>query len=181
MKKIKNIILPVSLFFLFMLQACNNKGKLTYGDFDLNNDYLVKIDEFKQVFPKNYYNIWDSNDDQKINNEDFFITIYKIWDIDNDQALSKEEYIKGFDYHYGNYIVEDFVAIDKNQDNNLTYAEFYDALYQTAFYNDWNLDDDAMISENELALNVFARWDYDNSGSIDLDEFSDFDSYYLQI
>ncbi len=181
MKHYKEKFLAIGLLLLFTAQSCNQEENLTYGDFDLNNDYLVEMNEFKKVFTTHYYNEWDSNNDQALDDEDFFVTVYDIWDTNEDEKLTKEEYIMGFDYHYGNYIVEDFAVIDANDDGVLAYSEFYDALYPSKFYEDWNLDDDDMLSENELAENVFKRWDYDNSGSIDLDEFSDFDSYYLEI
>ena len=87
----------------------------------------------------------------------------------------------GFDYYYGDYVIYDYMTVDVDNDGYIEYAEYEDIIKPTAFYQDWDKDDDGNIDEEELATGVFEIWDMDNSKFIEMDEYIDFDSYYLDI
>ena len=66
-------------------------------------------------------------------------------------------------------------------DGFIEFTEYEGALADTDFYSDWDTDLDDYLTEEELAMGVFNRWDTDNSGTLDMEEYGDFDSYYLDI
>lgn len=179
MKTIKYTIAFLSaVVFLF---SCNRVENLSFEDFDKNNDKEISLEEFEDVFTANYYRDWDNDDDPYLDDEDFHTGVYDAFDADDDQMLTEEEWLYGFDYYYGNYIVTDFNDLDLDDDEHISYEEYYNSLGETNFYKDWDRDADDRISEEELATGVFTIWDVDNSGALEADEFEEFDSYYLDI
>ncbi|HET8865995.1 MAG TPA: hypothetical protein VFM80_09895, partial [Gracilimonas sp.] len=96
--------------------------------------------------------------------------------------LSDEEWLTGFNYFYEDYLVyDDMVAVDSDGDGQVEYQEYYDALYESAYFTDIDLDADNYISEYELANYVFDNWDINDTGLINRSEFNQFDEYYLDV
>ena len=180
MKNYKTVLTWL-ISILFVVMACNRVENLTFDDFDKDNDGLIDMNEFQETFTANYYDDWDRDDDPYLDDEDFHTGVYNIWDADDDQLLSEEEWLYGFDYYYGNYVITDFDDMDVDDDDQISYSEYYDALSETNFYSDWDIDDDKHLSEEELAVGVFSIWDVDNSGLLEPNEYEEFDAYYLDI
>jgi len=78
-------------------------------------------------------------------------------------------------------VYEDIDLVDVDEDGSVSYDEYYDALYDTPYFTDIDLDADNYISEYELADYVFDNWDIDDSGTISRSEYNRFDAYYIDI
>jgi hypothetical protein len=178
MKKILNIFL--SLLVLLTI-ACNRTTNLTFSDFDTNSNNSIEKEEFMEVFTNNFYNDWNNDDNQYLDDEDFYLSVYDIWDTDNDMLLSKDEWFLGYDYYYGDFILTNYDAIDLDGDGLIDYNEYTGVLRDTEFYTQWDIDASEYLSEEELAAGVFNIWDIDNSNALELDEYTEFDLYYLDI
>jgi Ca2+-binding EF-hand superfamily protein len=178
MKKIIGLIL--SIIFLLPI-ACNRTSELTFMDFDKDGNNEISKEEFTNVFTANFYDDWNKNDDEYLDDEDFYLTVFEIWDEDNDKLLSKEEWLYGYDYYYGDYIITDYDAIDADGDGYVEYAEYASVLDDTDFYLEWDLDASEYLSDKELAEGVFNHWDINKNGTLELNEYSNFDMYYLDI
>jgi Ca2+-binding EF-hand superfamily protein len=170
----------LAMFFIFSF-SCDREKDLEFNDFDKNNDGLIAKKEFKKVFTKNYYDDWNRKDNEYLDDEDFLISVYQIWDVDDDELLSEEEWIKGYDYYYGNFVLTDYESIDVDNDGFIEYTEFDDALSDTEFFVSWDVDASEYLTQEELATNVFNLWDIDKSNTLEKDEFNEFDEYYLDV
>jgi len=178
MRKIVGLAISI---IIFLTLGCNRTTDLTFFDFDKDGNNLISKQEFKDVFTANFYDDWNNDDDEYLDDEDFYLSVYEIWDIDEDRLLSEEEWLMGYDYYYGDYILTDYDAIDIDDDGFIEYEEYTGVLDDTDFYVQWDLDASEYLSEEELANGVFERWDVDNSGKLEMDEYNDFDMYYLDI
>lgn len=154
----------------------------SFSDWDVDDDGVVERYEFTSTFVDDYFPAWNPENEKGIIEEGFFKDSYAGLDTDNDGFLSDEEWLIGYNYFYKDYIVYDDVDfIDVNQDGKISYDEYYDALYETSYFTDIDLDEDNYISEYELADFVFNNWDFNDSGTLSRSEFNRFDWYYLDV
>ncbi len=176
-----NRILNTILFFMpfLLLQCSNDIEELTFEDFDQNGNMFITLEEFQEVFADYYYGSWNPDNAEYLKDDDFLQATYRIWDEDKDEKLTEEEYTRGFDYSYGNYIVNDFEGLDSDRDGYIGYNEYSIALMETSFYLDWDIHNDKKLDEEDLAAGIFAQWDIDQSGLIEIDEFKRYKDYYL--
>ncbi len=175
------ILSYVTSFLLIVFVGCDRTTNLAFEDFDKNDNDLISYSEFEEVFTSNYYDDWNQKEDEYLDDEDFYLSVYGIWDLDDDELLSEAEWIEGYDYYYGDYIIQGYDAIDIDGDGFIEYVEYKDVLDGTKFFVDWDVDASEYLSEDELAQGVFNIWDLDGDNMLDNDEFYQFDSYYLDI
>lgn len=180
MKTLKTIF-ALSGLLIIMAGAKAQEENLTFTDWDKNQDGLISRSEFIDIFTYQYTDDWNLKDDEGLDDEDFFVSSYEMWDNDNDEMLTEEEWLFGYDYYFGDYVTVDYVAVDTDGDGFIEYAEYYDILDDTDFYTVWDVDANGYLNEYELARMVFNNWDIDNTNFIELDEYQDFDSHYLDI
>ena len=171
------------LLLIFLLFACTNSRQenLSFKDWDQNQDNLISKIEFEQTFTQNYYQDWNHNDDPYLDDEDFLRSVFYVWDENKDEKLNAEEWVLGYDYFYGDYIIDDFVVVDTDKDGSIDYTEYKTIISPTNMYIDWDQDDNGLIEGNELAFGLFKIWDLDNSQYLELDEYGKFDKYYFDI
>lgn len=181
--KINLFFKSISMLIMFSLISfsCQREKDLSFEDFDNDADNLIDREEFKNTFTANYYDDWNNEDDEYLDDEDFYVSVYDIWDTDDDELLTEEEWIMGYDYYYGDYIVNDYEAVDIDGDGFIEYAEYNDVLGDSDFFATWDVDASEYLDEEELAEGLFTIWDVDNSGYLERDEFNEFDLYYLDI
>lgn len=180
MKRILSIFIGIFISTLF-ISAGETSGDLTFEDWDKNEDALISRSEFVERFTANYVDDWNIKDDEHLDDEDFFLSTYNIWDTDDDELLSEEEWLFGYDYYYGDYAINDYLAVDTDGDGFIEYAEYYNYLNPTDFYIVWDVDKDTYLNEFELARVVFNNWDINENNFIEKDEYVKFDTYYLDI
>lgn len=179
-KNLKTLIGCVTLS-AFLLSCGSKSNDLTFEDFDRDGDEWVQKDEFKETFTENYAEDLNLTDDPGLDDEDFYRTTYYFIDINRDNMLSMDEWLHGYTYYYGDYLVEDFAIYDLNRDNLISYQEYYDGLYPTEFFHTWDRDYNSFLSDKELAEKVFESWDANNNGLMSEFEYQRFDEYYTDI
>ena len=179
------ILRLTTIFTLFTVLSGFNASAQSneqFKEWDDDNDGLIERYEFTSQFIDEYFKAWDPADRNGIIEEGFFHNSYAGLDSDNDNYLSDQEWLIGYNYFYDQYLVsEDMAVVDINEDGKVTYDEYYDALYDTHYFTDIDLDSDNYISEYELANFVFDNWDFNNTGTISRSEFNKFDWYYLDV
>lgn len=174
-----NLVYILTIFF------CTTQlfaGSDDFDHWDVDNDNVIERHEFTTEFVEEFYNSWDPSNEKGIIEEGFFEESYAGLDTDNDKMLSDEEWLIGYNFFYDDYLVyEDINMLDSNENGGIEYEEYYNALYDTHFFTDIDLDKDNYISEYELANYVFENWDFNDSGMISRSEFNKFDWYYLDV
>lgn len=179
-KNLFTVLISAILAFL-LIAGCNRETNLDFYDFDKDESNTIERDEFVEVFTANFYDDWNKTDDPYLDDEAFHQVVFDVWDVDDDDFMTRDEWTSGYDYYFGNYVVVDYDDIDLNKDNYIVYDEYYNVIGDTDFFVEWDIDRDLNISEEELANGVFNRWDINNDGVLDLDEYVEFDSFYLDI
>lgn len=175
--------LKIILSGFLILSTTSLFAQQNFEDWDKDDDYLIEKEEFKDKFTDEYFSAWSEGaDPQGILEEGFFRESFAGLDTDNDGFLSDEEWLIGYNYFYEDYLVNEEIGfIDINKDGMIDYDEYYDVIYNTAYFTDVDLDDDNYISEYELAEYVFNNWDTDNNGVLSRYEWNSFKAYYLDV
>jgi len=159
-----------------------NAQYTTFEDWDKDGDNLIERNEFTDVFAKEFFSVWNADDERGLIEEGFFKESYAGLDTDNDGFLTDEEWLVGFNYFYDDYVVEEEMGfVDMNDDGKISYDEYYDVIYDTEMFTDIDMDSDNYISEYELADYVFDNWDFNDSGALSRSEYNRFDWYYLDV
>jgi hypothetical protein len=76
---------------------------------------------------------------------------------------------------------EDFTYYDLDDDNFLTYEEYFPVIADTDYFVAFDADQNSYISEYELANYLFNIWDFDDSGTLSETEFELFNAHYKDI
>jgi hypothetical protein len=149
---------------------------------DKDGDGVIERQEFVEKFTKDYFSAWDPTNTQGIIEEGFFKKTYAGLDSDNDNLLSDEEWLIGYNYFYDDYLAYgDIGFIDVNADGTVRYEAYDNALYDTNYFTDVDLDEDNSLSEYELADYVFDNWDFDESKTLSEFEYKGFSRYYIDV
>ncbi len=173
------VILP---FLAILTWGMGNKYKNTdFAIWDTDKNDLISYEEFKEVFPDLYVNIWKTSDKRIMNDVGFFKLTYSIWDANNDKVMSKDEWLYGYSYLYGDYVYAQYEVIEKDNDGFIQLNEYIDAFYETGFFSNWDLDHNAALNEFELSQMFFNSWDDNDNEFIEYDEYNDLGVYYLNI
>lgn len=180
-KKVSKYLSVLTVLIVGVTSSLNAQ-MTSFEDWDMDSDGLIERHEFTDKFVDEYFDAWDPENERGIIEEGFFRESFAGLDTDNDNMLSDEEWLIGYNYFYEDYLVYDDMAIvDSDGDGVIEYVEYYDALYETEYFTDIDLDSDNYISEYELANFVFENWDINDSGLINRSEFNQFDEYYIDV
>ena len=169
------------LLFLLLSVTSLYSQNMEFTDFDTDNDWWIEKNEFIDKFVKLYSEDWDNTNDTKLDDEDFYLSTYMLIDKDNDDILDQEEWDFGFEEFFGEYITGNFDMHDYDDDNIITYEEYFDSLYDTDYFLTWDVDKDTYLSQFELGEAVFENWDRNNNGVLGRGEFNGMDEYFLDI
>lgn len=171
----------IAILMLSSLMLSAQKQDTNFSDWDTDGNGLISRSEFINTFRSYYEEDWNKRDDEHLDDEDFYHISYSMWDTDKDTLLSESEWIDGFEYYYEDYVADDFIVVDVDQDGMIEHDEFVDVLDDTDFFEAWDFDADEHLTALEIARGVFNNWDRDDSNFIDPEEFDDFDAFYLDI
>lgn len=177
LKYLLNILFAATVVSL----AAQNKQKVTFKEWDMNRDNMISRSEFFNEFTEKYYGSWDMDDNNYLQNDEFYKKTYTFWDVDQDGVLDDTEWYRAFDYFFGDHVMIDFNAADFNDNGQVGYDEYFDMLENTDFYVSFDVNNDGVLKEFELARGIFNYWDLDNSRFIEYDEYTKFDNTYLTL
>lgn len=115
------------------------------------------------------YSAWDSG--YTFSEHWFNIFMYLLVTTDSEYSISKAEWDKFMaDFDVKNQSWENW---DENSDGNLNDAEFNKGLNSLNFYNDWDKDQDKILSYEELSDGFFDRWDLNNDDLLSREEYQE--------
>lgn len=125
----------------------------------------------------NHFEEWDANDDNMLNQEEFYNSLHSIWDTNNDGNIDESEWqAAAADFGMEN---ETLSAWDTNGDGAVDQSELQAGLAQRNYFSAWDANGDNMISEREYTDRLMAMWDENDSGFLEDSEYSDrYYNYY---
>lgn len=149
-----------------------------FGEYDLNDDGLWDSDEFGDAYEEDW-TTWDSDDDNYLNDNEFYTTYYSWIDTDNDNRIDQNEWNVGYNNLYGDYgTVEDFGEYDLNDDGFLDDNEWFEGWGDSNWFSDYDLNDDELVDNDEWDEGLFGLWDEDDDDSWNEQEYNTFTTYY---
>lgn len=110
----------------------------------------------------------DTNEDGDITEEEWDASkagssVFDDWDTDDDGYINESEYATGL-----------FGVYDANDDGNITEEEwemtFNEAWANDGGYNEWNVDNDPRLNQDEFSAGMFEYYDLNENSVIDKDE-----------
>ncbi|WP_276496427.1 hypothetical protein [Pontibacter litorisediminis] len=125
----------------------------------------------------NRYGEWDANDDNNLDENEFYGGFYDTWDVNNDNSLDENEWTTATrDYGIENQNWSDW---DTNSDKSLDENEFRTGMANTNYYTDWDADRNKMINEREYTDGIFGLWDDNDDDILDNNEYNErYNRYY---
>lgn len=148
-----------------------------FRGFDENNDGSLDETEVPAIYADNFGEL-DTDGDGNLDENEFFTGTFMNTDEDEDTFIDQEEWNLGFDSTFNRFVeAGDFSAFDTDGDGVLSADEWNAGFGGTAWWDDFDANDDAFVSEAEWDSGLFAEWDTDDDAMISEDEFSVFDDY----
>lgn len=144
---------------------------------DVEVDVEDRIDEksFSDMGSStDYYNTWDLNEDNYLDENEFSEGYYNLWDLDNNETIEREEWDKNINTFKdrANEVLT-WETSDLNQNNRVEKNEFEEAFNQLRYYMDWDKDKNEKVDKNEFLGGLFSDIDLNKDGFLDRDEYDD--------
>lgn len=114
---------------------------------------------------------WDQDNDNMLNQDEFYSSLYSTWNIDNNEGIDENEWsMAAADYGLEN---ESFAAWNTNGDSILDEGEVTSGLAQSNFLASWDSNNDSMVSEREYTDRLFSLWDENETGFLENSEYDE--------
>ncbi len=123
-----------------------------------------------------YYEAWDQNDDDMLDQDEFTTGIYADWDADNDNILTEDEFTTGAE-RWG-VTDTDFSTLDADGDGEVVYSEFNENWDNDAVYSTWDGDDDGLLNNDEFSTGLYDSADLDSDQVITVEEEGWFEGWF---
>lgn len=182
LKGIKN-----GLCFILMagIIACNGESETEAAEDNVVvTDEVVVVDtwdedEYHAAFDTtSHYEAWDVDEDKFLSEEEFTTSFYQTWDLNNDGRISQGEWNTVLS-DYGNVIdAADWQAWDTDGDGFMERVEFDTNFAEMGWHENWDKDEDNLITEREYTTGVFTMWDTNGDNVLDETEYIHHNTYY---
>lgn len=177
-----NIIL---LSMLTATLACTPQAEEeTFSDWDTDADAYVDEEEFSEAFLASDYVSDLDLEGEGLTYGDLYDVYFHIWDFDNDDALGRQEWQSAVDTYFEDYdavMYGDFDDWDLDDSDQITKNEYMEAMLDTGFFESFDQNQDAIISEDEFTRGVYEYWDTDGDGYIEAVEYEEWKPVYSEM
>lgn len=171
----------IMLFWIgIFISTTGYAQNMNFEDWDKDANKRITHSEFNSIFTKLYWDDANEQDDNILDDDDFYDIVFSFWDHNNDSLITEQEWMTRYEYNYTDYIDKDFDDIDKDNNTYIDYSEYDSVIYKTKFYEEMDVNKDEFMDELELSRAIFNLWDLDNSNFIEPDEYVKFDAYYIE-
>jgi len=177
----KSIMYGLGVFLIAGMTACSDHNKSSEDDLAYQeNQTLGEIfdrDTFNNTFASNnYYEDWDANDDDFLDEDEYSQGLFSSWDINDDNRLDQNEWnTASNDFRIGD---QNWTDWDANNDGYLDNNEYRDGISQNGWYRDWDADKDNRINKREYSDGLFGLWDVNRDGKLDESENRYYHTYF---
>ncbi|PRY10154.1 hypothetical protein CLV24_11571 [Pontibacter ummariensis] len=136
----------------------------------------VNADElYTDLTTTELYEGWDANDDNLLDENEYYGAFYDTWDINDDNMLDENEWNTALsDFGFDDNTAWGWSDWDTNNDNLIDENEFGTGLGTAGLFSDWDMNDDNVLEEREYTEGIFGLWnDADDDGILDENEYND--------
>ena len=161
-----------------LLQGMLKKTVTVYSEYDpfayydINNDGTLDFSEASQTYPNNFSGLWDANNDNFLDPEEFSYTTFINTDVNIDLTISTEEWDEGYNAMYSNWAEDKFSVFDESGNNFLSEDEWNKIFMESLWFETYDADDNNKLSQDELNTGLLNDWDLNNDDLIDEEEFN---------
>ena len=167
------------------IETVSNEGY--YDSWDLDDDNLINETEWEEgmslylsddVYDADLFNEWDQDDDSYLDEDEFSAGNYSHYDIDVNAGWDEVEFNAFTTTHY-------YDTWDRDNNNEIGVAEFEEGWssympgseYDAGLFDEWDLDDNDILDDDEFAAGMYDYWDIDDSGYVEETEYSTYYTY----
>lgn len=148
-----------------------------FGMYDANDDNMWDESEFAQT-GNNDIAEWDADQDQNLNNDEFYNSTFTTVDRNRDNSITEDEWNEGRNSIYGDYADnDDFNLFDTDDDGMIENTEWNEGFADSEWFNSFDENDDELVDNNEWNSGLFDDWDANNDGFWDEDEYGSYEAY----
>jgi hypothetical protein len=154
-----------------------NAVTFTLHDSDIHSEEFIEAFWYilYDILPGFIDNAWDLGyafNDDWLNN-----LLFLMVSTNNDSGISEAEWGKFMaDFDVKN---QAWPTWDLNSDGKLDKQEFYDGITRLNLFNDWDTNQDEIISVEELATAIFTLWDHNRDNVLSREEYLEKSYTYL--
>ncbi|WP_029036734.1 EF-hand domain-containing protein [Salinimicrobium xinjiangense] len=142
-----------------------------FGSYDANRDNQWDENEFSESYQAEFSG-YDADISGNLNNEEFSRANFKNADSNRDNNISREEWQEGYLNTYGEYASEDdFTRFDIDENDQLSETEWNQGFSRSNWFRTYDRDQNNSVSMEEWISANFKRWDRNNDGVLDRQEF----------
>ena len=176
MRKKRTTIRKWSINGLSLLLTAGMAACATGADADLGTGPW-DTNKFNSTFASsNFYEDWDTHDDNMLDQNEYNAGLYDTWDRNNDNRLDENEWnTASNDWGLENETWSDW---DMNADGFLDTSEFGTGFADTGWFGNWDTDRNSMLEEREYTDGLFGQWDGNADGVLDDNEFGFYNTYF---
>lgn len=152
-----------------------------FSQFDSNNDGKVDNEEFSKIFSENF-NVWDGDANGILTENEFYRAIFEQVDSNSDEHLEIEEWDTGYSFVFGDFLgTPHYGQFDLDGDQKISKKEFQENIRYSDFFSFYDENSNNSIDPKELNEGVFAHWDKDGDQQVDREEYQTFGQYFLSL
>lgn len=180
---LKGIRIGICFLLVAGMAACNGETEVVEDDFYDDDVAVATADTwdrdayYSDFTATTYFEDWDKNDDNLLDEEEFTAGFYETFDQNKDGRISQEEWITVVS-DFGIDRAADWEAWDTDGDGFIDRATFDADFAEMGWYGAWDADADSRITEREYTDGVFVIWDKNNDNVLDETEIMSYGRYY---
>lgn len=146
----------------------------SFAQYDANRDNQWDENEFTESY-QGEFSGYDADTSGDLSNEEFTGATFKSTDRNRDNSIDRQEWDEGYNNSYGEFAKkEDFDRFDTDKSGDLSDAEWNQGFVQSTWFVTYDTDKNKNVSSQEWNRANFSRWDRNDDGFLDQQEFQSY-------
>lgn len=145
-----------------------------FSQYDSNRDGSYDQSEFGKTYENQFTNM-DKDSDGSLNKEEFYASTFDIINKDHDNSITEQEWNRGKENILNERVGEkEYSEFDINADGQISLEEWENGFKETGWFTSYDSNKDKLMQPEEYDKGFFDDWDLDDDGSVSEEEFSNF-------
>lgn len=142
-----------------------------FTQYDTDRDDRWSENEFSESYQREFSG-YDRDTSGDLNNEEFTAATFRSIDRDRNNTISRQEWDEGYNNDFGDYAnQDDFDRFDTDRSGDLSDTEWNEGFRESNWFGTYDEDQNQTVSSQEWNRAAFSRWDSNNDGYLDRQEF----------